>query len=53
MISPKRPHIEIPELSAEDLLAVDHPQDEHAAYEAGARVYAMFDGLFYPAVVVR
>ncbi|KIH65567.1 BRCA1 protein [Ancylostoma duodenale] len=52
LISPKRPHVEIPQLSAEDLLAVDHPQDEHAAYEAGARVYAMFDGLFYPAVVV-
>ncbi|RCN39196.1 BRCA1 protein [Ancylostoma caninum] len=52
LVPPKRPHVEIPQLSAEDLLAVDHPQDEHAAYEAGARVYAMFDGLFYPAVVV-
>ncbi|KAK6727296.1 hypothetical protein RB195_005163 [Necator americanus] len=48
----KRLHVEVPQLNGEDLLAVDHPQDEHAAYEAGARVYAMFDGLFYPAVVV-
>ncbi|CAJ0593839.1 unnamed protein product [Cylicocyclus nassatus] len=48
----KRPHIEVPQLSGEDLVAVDLPQDEHAACEAGARVYAMFDGIFYPAIVV-
>ncbi|KJH49574.1 BRCA1 protein [Dictyocaulus viviparus] len=48
----KRPHISLPEMSAENLLAVDHPHDEHAPYEPGARVYAMFDGLFYPAIVV-
>uniref|UniRef100_A0A0K0DB13 BRCT domain-containing protein n=1 Tax=Angiostrongylus cantonensis TaxID=6313 RepID=A0A0K0DB13_ANGCA len=47
-----RPRIQLPELSAEDLLAVDHPRDEHAPYEPGSRVYAIFDGLFYPAIVI-
>ncbi|KAE9421300.1 hypothetical protein Angca_006533, partial [Angiostrongylus cantonensis] len=51
--SSKRPRIQLPELSAEDLLAVDHPRDEHAPYEPGSRVYAIFDGLFYPAIVIR
>ncbi|VDL67393.1 unnamed protein product [Nippostrongylus brasiliensis] len=51
-VVPKKMHVEAPQLSPDELLAVDHPQDEHAAYEPGARVYAMFDGLFYPAVVV-
>lgn len=49
----KRSLVEVPQLGPDELLAVDHPHDEHAPYEAGARVYAMFDGLFYPAIVVR
>lgn len=48
----KRSLVEVPQLGPDELLAVDHPHDEHAPYEAGARVYAMFDGLFYPAIVV-
>ncbi|XGW20049.1 hypothetical protein V3C99_003700 [Haemonchus contortus] len=52
VVPPKRHQVEIPQLAPAELLAVDYPQDEHAQYEAGARVYAMFDGLFYPAIVV-
>ncbi|KAK5983149.1 hypothetical protein GCK32_001354 [Trichostrongylus colubriformis] len=52
VVSPKRQQLEIPQLAPAELLAVDYPQDEHAQYETGARVYAMFDGLFYPAIVV-
>ncbi|KAK6057010.1 hypothetical protein COOONC_05477 [Cooperia oncophora] len=52
VVPPKRAHVEVPHLAPAELLAVDYPQDEHAQYEAGARVYAMFDGLFYPAIVV-
>ncbi|KAK6026510.1 BRCA1 protein [Ostertagia ostertagi] len=53
VVPSKRQQIEVPHLEPAELLAVDYPQDEHAQYEAGARVYAMFDGLFYPAIVVR
>uniref|UniRef100_A0A1I7XGT8 BRCT domain-containing protein n=1 Tax=Heterorhabditis bacteriophora TaxID=37862 RepID=A0A1I7XGT8_HETBA len=43
--------VDIPDLDSESQWAVDHPGDEHAPHENGARVYALFDKVFYPAVV--
>uniref|UniRef100_A0A8R1DF30 BRCT domain-containing protein n=1 Tax=Caenorhabditis japonica TaxID=281687 RepID=A0A8R1DF30_CAEJA len=39
-------------LNDEEQLVVDHPQDENEPFAPGARVYAVFQKMFYPAVIL-
>nr|pir hypothetical protein T05F1.6a - Caenorhabditis elegans [Caenorhabditis elegans] len=48
----KEPVIPLKNLSDEDQLLVDHPQDDNEPHAPGARVYAVFQKMFYPAVVL-
>ncbi|GMR54940.1 hypothetical protein PMAYCL1PPCAC_25135 [Pristionchus mayeri] len=51
--SAKRPtmNVDIPELDAEAQWAADHPEDDSAPLVPGARVFAVFQKVFYPALV--
>ncbi|PIC50578.1 hypothetical protein B9Z55_001424 [Caenorhabditis nigoni] len=45
-------HVEVKVLDDEQQLLVDHPQDENEPHAPGARVYAIFQKTFYPAVIL-
>ncbi|CAI5438295.1 unnamed protein product [Caenorhabditis angaria] len=50
-VAVKKVAIELPNLSAEEQWQVDHPEDEHEPHAPGARVYALFGKVYYPAVI--
>lgn len=39
------------ELSAEDQLNVDHPDEEHSMIPRGARVFGQYAQALYPAII--
>ncbi|KAF1768743.1 hypothetical protein GCK72_000556 [Caenorhabditis remanei] len=45
-------HVELKELDCEEQLRVDHPQDDNEPHAPGARVYAIYQKAFYPAVIL-
>ncbi|CAI4226121.1 unnamed protein product [Auanema sp. JU1783] len=51
--SPKKAAVLTPVLDDREQWVVDHPDDEHLPYEAGARVYAVFNKVLYPAIVLN
>ncbi|CAB3410842.1 unnamed protein product [Caenorhabditis bovis] len=51
LVAPKKATVEIPELSNEEQWKVDHPDDEHEPHAPGARVFALFGKIYYPAVI--
>ena len=44
--------MEPPKLNAEEQWSVDHPGDEHAPHAPGARVFALYGKVYYPAIIV-
>uniref|UniRef100_A0A1I7U483 BRCT domain-containing protein n=1 Tax=Caenorhabditis tropicalis TaxID=1561998 RepID=A0A1I7U483_9PELO len=49
----REPEIVLRELSDEEQLQADHPQDGEDNHSPGARVYAIFQKTFYPAVILN
>ncbi|PAV84282.1 hypothetical protein WR25_16862 isoform D [Diploscapter pachys] len=48
----EEPALEPPKLNAEEQWSVDHPGDEHAPHAPGARVFALYGKVYYPAIIV-